>query len=205
MSLTCDYFITPQSPFAYLGHARFLELARQYGVQIQFKPVDLGRVFSVSGGLPLAKRTPQRQAYRLVELARWAQFLDLPMNVQPKFFPVSGDPSSKLIIATQLAHGTAQALALSAAISTALWAEERNIADDATLVALADGLGLDGKMLLSASQGANVLATYEANTEEAITQGVFGAPWFVFQGQPFWGQDRLDFLGRAFEAAAKGV
>ncbi len=201
MSLTCDYFVAPQSPYVYLGHARFVELARRYDVKIQFKPMDLGRIFAGSGGLPLAKRTPQRQAYRLVELARWSKHLGVPLNLQPKFFPVAGDPAARLIIATQLAHGTDTALDLSAAISTALWTEERNIADDATLQAIAEGLSLDAKSLLVASNGASVQATYDANTDEAASAGVFGAPWFVFEGQPYWGQDRLDFLERAFAEA----
>jgi len=187
-----------------MGHARFVELARRYGVQIQLKPMDLGRVFSGSGGLPLAKRAPQRQAYRLVELARWSKYLGLPLNLEPKFFPVSGDPAAKLVIATQLAHGTDKALELVGAVSNALWVEERNIADDATLQAIADSLSLDGKSLLAASHGASVQAAYDANTDDAATAGVYGAPWFVFEGQPYWGQDRLDFLERAFaEASAK--
>lgn len=204
MSLTCEYFLATQSPYVYLGHARFVELARRYGVQIQLKPMDLGRVFSGSGGLPLAKRAPQRQAYRLVELARWSKYLGLPLNLEPKFFPVSGDPAAKLVIATQLAHGTDKALELVGTVSNALWVEERNIADDATLQDLADSLSLDGKLLLAASQGASVQAAYDANTDDAAAAGVYGAPWFVFEGQPYWGQDRLDFLERAFaEASAK--
>ncbi|VVD99575.1 2-hydroxychromene-2-carboxylate isomerase [Pandoraea aquatica] len=204
MSLTCEYFLATQSPYVYMGHARFVELARHYGVQIQLKPMDLGRVFSGSGGLPLAKRAPQRQAYRLVELARWSKYLGLPLNLEPKFFPVSGDPAAKLVIATQLAHGTDKALELVGAVSNALWVDERNIADDATLQALADSLSLDGKSLLAASHGASVQAAYDANTDDAAAAGVYGAPWFVFEGQPYWGQDRLDFLERAFaEASAK--
>ncbi|UVA80365.1 2-hydroxychromene-2-carboxylate isomerase [Pandoraea commovens] len=204
MSLTCEYFLATQSPYVYMGHARFVELARRYGVQIQLKPMDLGRVFSGSGGLPLAKRAPQRQAYRLVELARWSKYLGLPLNLEPKFFPVSGDPAAKLVIATQLAHGTDKALELVGVVSNALWVEERNIADDATLQALADSLSLDGKSLLAASHGASVQAAYDANTDDAAAAGVYGAPWFVFEGQPYWGQDRLDFLERAFaEASAK--
>ncbi|AJC21129.1 2-hydroxychromene-2-carboxylate isomerase [Pandoraea pulmonicola] len=201
MSLACDYFLAPPSPYVYMGHARFVELARRYDVQIQLKPVDLGRIFSSSGGLPLAKRAPQRQAYRLVELARWSKYLGIPLNPQPKFFPVAGDPAARLIVAVQLAHGTDRALDLTAAISKALWVDERNIADDATLQAIADGLSLDGKSLVAASSGASVQAAYDANTEDAMNAGVFGAPWFMFQGEPYWGQDRLDFLERAFAEA----
>ena len=103
-------------------------------------------MFSVSGGLPLAKRPPQRQAYRLVELERWSELLHLPLNLQPKFFPVSADPSAKLIIAAQLAHGTDAALDLTGAVMRALWAEEKNITDADTLAADRDhACGYDGR------------------------------------------------------------
>src|SRR4051794_8297428 len=105
MSKVCEYFFSPGSPWTYLGHERFVALARKYGVQIDIKPCDLGKVFSVSGGLPLAKRPPQRQAYRLVELKRWSEFLQIPLNLHPKFFPAPGEPAAKLIIATRFAHG----------------------------------------------------------------------------------------------------
>lgn len=201
MSKLVDYYLTPQSPFVYLGHARFTAIAERHGVQVNLKPCDLGKVFSVSGGLPLAQRPPQRQAYRLVELKRWRAFLDLPLNLEPTFFPVSGDAASKLIIAAQLAHGTARALQLTGAIGAAVWAQQRNIADAATLAQIADEAGLDGAGLLKASEAQSVQAAYAQNTQDAISAGVFGAPWYVFDGQPFWGQDRLDFLERALAAA----
>src|SRR5476649_2783408 len=103
MSKICQYFFAPHSPWSYLGHERFVAIARQHGVQIEVRPFDLNKVFGVSGGLPLAKRAPQRQAYRLTELARWSTFLNVPMNVQPKFFPVSPELAAKLIVATRLA------------------------------------------------------------------------------------------------------
>ena len=64
MSTVIDYYFAPQSPWTYLGHARFAELAARYGATVRIKPMDLGQVFPVSGGLPLGKRAPQRQAYR---------------------------------------------------------------------------------------------------------------------------------------------
>jgi 2-hydroxychromene-2-carboxylate isomerase len=198
MPKVCEYYFAPQSPFAYLGHARFVALAMQYGVQIELKPCDLGRVFSVSGGLPLAKRAPQRQAYRTVELQRWAEFLQVPINLQPKFFPVSGDLAAKLIIATQLAHGTSAALELTSAIMAAAWAEEKNIADDETLVALAALQELDGRALVKSAETASIQTAYDQYTDNAIAANVFGSPWYVIDGEGFWGQDRLDFVERAF-------
>jgi 2-hydroxychromene-2-carboxylate isomerase len=198
MAKVCQYFFAPQSPYAYLGHERFVRLAKQYGVQVDIKPCDLGKVFSVSGGLPLAKRPPQRQAYRLVELKRWSEFLQLPLNLQPKFFPVPGDPAAKLIIAARLAHGTDAALAVTGAIMRAVWAEERNVGDADTLVAIATECGHDGKSLVKSSETASVQAEYDRHTDEAIAANVFGAPWYVVEGEGFWGQDRLDFVERAF-------
>ncbi len=198
MRKICQYFFSPISPWSYLGHARFVALAKQHGVQIEVRPLDMGKVFAVSGGLPLAKRAPQRQAYRLTELARWSEFLQLPINAQPKFFPVSPDAASKLIIATRLALGVEVALDLSQAIMRALWAEEKNIGDADTLAQIANSCELDGRMLLKSSDTASVQAEYDRNTDDGIAANVFGAPWYVVEGEGFWGQDRLDFLERAF-------
>ena len=198
MAKTCEYYLVPQSPFAYLGHARFVALAKQYGVSVEVKPFDLGKVFSLSGGLPLAKRAPQRQAYRLLELQRWSEFLGLPLNLQPKFFPVSGDLAAKLIIAARLAHGSDAALTLSGKILQAVWAEDQNIADAETLAAIAAGCGYDGKGLLKSAETASIQADYDRFTDDAIAANVFGAPWYVVDGQGYWGQDRLDFVERAF-------
>lgn len=198
MSKTCEYFFTPQSPWAYFGNARLAALAKQYGVQIDVKPCDIGKVFAVSGGLPLAKRPPQRQAYRLIELKRWSEYLQMPLKLHPKFFPVPSDPAAKLIIAARLAHGSDAALGVTGAIMRAVWAEERNIGDADTLAAIASECGHDGKALLKSSETASVQEEYDRFTEEAIAANVFGAPWYVYQGEAFWGQDRLEFLERAF-------
>ena len=194
---TCQYYFAPHSPWAYLGHERFVALCRAHGVQIDLRPLDLGKVFNASGGLPLAKRPPQRQAYRLVELARWSDYLGIPLNVQPKFFPVSPEAAAKLILAARLSHGLDVALALSQAIMRGLWAEEKNIADEATLIGLANGLDLDGPQLLKSSQTASVQAEYDRNTDAGTAANVFGSPWYILDGESFWGQDRLDFLERA--------
>jgi len=198
MSKVCQYFFVPQSPWSYLGHARFVAMAAQHGVAIEVRPFDLAKVYSQSGGVPLAKRAPQRQAYRLAELARWASHLELPLNVQPKFFPVSPEAAAKLILATRLAHGVDVALALSLAIMRGLWAEEKNIGDADTLALLANGCGLDGRQLLKSSETASVQAEYDRNTDDASAASAFGAPWYVYDGEGYWGQDRLDFLERAF-------
>jgi 2-hydroxychromene-2-carboxylate isomerase len=197
MPKTCDYYFSPPSPWSYFGHDRFVAIAKKHGAQIDLKPCDFGKVFNVSGGLPLAKRPPQRQAYRLVELKRWSEFLKMPLNLHPKFFPVPGDAASKLIIATKLAHGADAALNLTGAIMRGVWADEKNIADTDTLIAIANALGHDGKALLKSSETASVQAEYDRYTDEAIAANVFGAPWYAVNGEGYWGQDRLDFVDRA--------
>src|SRR5450631_4750374 len=98
MDKVIDYYFTPVSPYAYLGHDRFLDIAATHGANVAVKPVDYGRIFAASGGLPLKQRAPQRQAYRLVELERWSKHLARPFNVYPKFFPVAADPGAKWIL-----------------------------------------------------------------------------------------------------------
>ncbi|MFT5034898.1 MAG: 2-hydroxychromene-2-carboxylate isomerase [Litorivivens sp.] len=199
MTPTIDYYFTPQSPWTYLGHARFSEMARQAGATVRVLPADLGQVFAVSGGLPLGKRAPQRQAYRLVELKRFSDSLQLPLHVKPAFFPVAGDDASRLIIAVDQQDGTAAAMRLSGAVFSAVWTQERNIADAAVLAQLLDEQGLSADRLAQ-SRSPEVQQRYEANTQQAIDAAVFGAPSYVVDGEMFWGQDRLEFVAQKLAA-----
>ncbi|MES2977420.1 MAG: 2-hydroxychromene-2-carboxylate isomerase [Pseudomonadota bacterium] len=193
MTSTIDYYFTPQSPWTYLGHARFSEIAREAGATVRVLPVDMGAVFAISGGLPLGKRAPQRQAYRLVELERFSRSLKVPLNLQPRHFPVVGDAASRLIIAADQQGGSDLSMRLAGKIFAAVWAGERNIADAAELAALAAEAGADPACVADAQQE-SVQQRYEANTRQAIDAGVFGAPSYVVDGEMFWGQDRLEFV-----------
>jgi len=194
-----DYYFSPSSPFAYLGHQRFLDLIFANEGALNLKPVDFGRIFSVSGGLPLAKRAPQRLTYRLQELARWRDHLGVKLNPEPKFFPVDSTLAALVILAaTQDQSAVAPSLAYS--FMRAVWAEDRNIADPDTVKAIVRAKGLSADDLLERAQAPETKAGYDALTQEAIDRGVFGAPTYIFGEQMFWGQDRLDFLQRALEA-----
>jgi carboxymethylenebutenolidase len=183
------------SPWAYLGHHRFVQIARAAGATVRVMPMDVGQVFPISGGLPLCKRAPQRQAYRLVELTRFSKALNLPLNLHPKFFPVAGDPSAKLIIAVDMHHGADAALAITGAVLSAVWHEERDIADAATLASLLSEHQLDAACL-ALSNTPEVQTRFDSYTQSAINAQVFGAPTFVVDGEMFWGQDRLDFVAQ---------
>lgn len=196
MPKTIDYYLAPQSPWTYLGHERFVRLATQAGARVNLMPVDLGgKVFPVSGGLPLGQRPPQRQAYRLSELARWRDFLQMPLNIKPRHFPVPGDDAARLIIAVDQADGTAAALKLAGAVLTAVWAQERDIANAGTRAEVLAECGLSAQRAADAL-APTVQATYERYTQQAIEAGVFGAPSYVIDGEIYWGQDRLDFVQR---------
>ena len=195
MTIAIDYFFSPQSPWTYLGHERFAEIATQAGATINVLPVDLGRVFPVSGGLPLAKRAPQRQAYRLVELKRFSEHLGRPLNLHPRYFPVASDDAAKLIIAVDTHDGTEAAMNLTGAILRAVWVEDRHIGDAKELAAMLASLGLPARRL-DDSHSQAVHERYEADSQQAIAAGVFGAPTYAIDGEIFWGQDRLDFVAR---------
>src|SRR6476620_2294416 len=196
MDKLIDYYMTPISPYVYLGHERFVAIARRHGATIAVKPINLGLVFPVSGGLPLSKRAPQRQAYRLVELKRWSSYLQVPLNLHPAHFPVSADLASRWILAA-LERGVDAALEFTGALGRAVWAEDRDIADAATLAAMAAARGWDAAALDERANAPDIAMRYAVLTQEAIDRGVFGAPTYVCSGELFWGQDRLDFLDRA--------
>ena len=199
MTCTIDYYFSPPSPWTYLGHDRFADMARRAGASIRVLPTDFGKVFAVSGGLPLGQRAPQRQAYRLTELARFSQHLQMPMHVKPRFFPVAGDDTARLIIAVDLHDGVEAAMRLSGAVFKAVWSEERNIADTDVLAQLLSEQGLSADRQQQATS-AEVSQRYAANTQQAIDNAVFGAPSYVVDGEMFWGQDRLDFVERKLAA-----
>lgn len=199
MSLEIDYYFATPSPWTYLGHPRFAQIVDVNAVKVNFLPMDLGQVFPASGGLPLGQRAPQRQAYRLLELRRFSEHLDMPMHIQPAFFPVASEAATRLILAAHNSRGQGAAMQLCGAVFAAVWAQQRNIADAAVLADLLAECGLPAE-ILAQSQAPQVLAQYAASTQRAIDAGVFGAPSFVVGGEMFWGQDRLDFVERKCRA-----
>jgi carboxymethylenebutenolidase len=194
MGLHVDYYMTLNSPWTYLGANRFEAMLAKYEARATIKPVDYGRIFPQSGGLPLPKRAPQRQAYRLVELERWRDFTGEPLNLQPKFWPAKDELARNMLLATRRQGNNA--IKFAHAVLRAVWAEDKDIADPVTLDAIAQGCGLDGRGLRQAAEDPDNAAAFEAETQEALDRGVFGAPSYVVEGEIFWGQDRLDFLDR---------
>jgi 2-hydroxychromene-2-carboxylate isomerase len=200
MAKHVDYYVSLNSPWTYLGSKRFGAMAQKHGADVTIWPVDFGSVFAVSGGLPLPKRAPQRQAYRMMELKRWRDHLGVKTTLEPKFFPANEVPAAKCVIALREQGRMADAIKVAHAVLAALWAEEKNTGDPATLQAIIAGCGLDAAAVIKASEAPGIAEKREAYTKQAIERGVFGAPSFVIDGEIFWGQDRLDFVDRKLAA-----
>ena len=201
MSLVIDYYLAPQSPWTYFGHARLVQRAKQAGATVRIMPVDLGgQIFPATGGLPVGQRPPQRQAYRLVELQRFSHFLQMPFNLKPKFFPVAGDDAARMIIAVDQHDGVDAAMKVCGAVLAAVWVQERDIADASVLQAILKEQGVAADRW-DAAKAPSAQDAYMAYTRQAMDAGVFGAPSYVVDGEIFWGQDRLEFLQRRLQAA----
>lgn len=194
MTKTVDLYYSNTSPWTYLGWQRFQAIAKATGATVNYWPVDFGKIFPLSGGLPVKQRPLQRQAYRMMELKRWRDHLAIPLTLEPKFFPVAEGLAAHMAIAVR--RRGQDIAGFSFAVLRACWAEEKNVADPDTLIALAKGLGLDGEGLVAEAGSDAVKAERERDNQAAIERQVFGAPTFVIDGELFWGQDRLDFVER---------
>jgi len=185
-----DYYFTVLSPFAYLAGDRMEQVAQKHGASIAYKPVDIMTLFAQMGGTPPAQRHDSRKEYRMQELQRLSKLNGMAMNFQPSHWPTDQKPASALIVAA--AKAGADAGALSRAVMRAVWVGEQDIAEDATLDAILSEIGID-RAALEPHLG-DARAAFETMTAEGMADGVFGAPFYVVDGQRFWGQDRIDHL-----------
>lgn len=195
MTSTIHYYFTSLSPWAYLGHAALLDVARRNGAEVAFKPVMLGEVWAVSGSVPLARRSPTRQRYRNIELQRYGELRGLPINLKPKFFPTDPTLADHVVIAL-VKQGKSPA-GFMARVFAGLWAEEEDIADRATLARYLAEEEINPEPVLAAAESPDAAVTRQRNSEEAIAADAIGVPAYVLNGEVFWGQDRIDLLDRA--------
>ena len=199
---TIDYYVWLLSDWAYLGGVRFMQMAARHNVRINYIPMRMQDIFAGSGGIVLANRAWQRQAYRIEELKRWRARLGVPLNIEPRYFPADVDLASCMVIAAQQ-RGLPVGDFVNA-VMRAIWAEDQNPADSALLVAIARRCGIDGDGLIESARTEAVQAEYCGNTARALAAGVFGSPFYSFEGQLFWGQDRLDMLEEAIIRSRTG-
>jgi len=202
MPVTIDYYLTLNSPWVFLGSAPLAELAARNGATVNVKPCKFGPIFEQTGGLPLPKRSPQRRAYRMMELKRWREVRGVPLTLEPKYFPCDEAAATRLVITAKLQGRDAHRLSLE--LGRALWEREESFADPAVIASAAERAGLDAAGLRAAGPpDAELDALHEQYTQDALAVGVFGAPSYVLpSGEIFWGQDRLELLERALKPMA---
>ena len=193
-----EYFYSLASPFAFLGSEKFQTIAKKNNIEIVEKPCDLvGGIFSKTGGVPVPQRSLQRQKYRLDELKRWSEFLNIKLNIKPKFFPPK-DPhiSAKYTIAASL---LGVKILFGHELLKQLWIEEKDISDESNIELISKQFKIDFNELSLLAKSEKVSKIYNDNTEDAIQKNVFGAPTYIFNNELFWGQDRLEFLERSLK------
>lgn len=193
-----DYYFSLQSPWAYIGHKAFRDVVAAHDLKVNHKPVVLVDLFSETGGLPLLKRHPVRQRYRMVELQRWRDKRGLKFHLEPANWPFNARLADGVVIAAMEAgHDPDRFLRRAFA---AVWEDQLNLADAATLARLADESGLPGKTLVERSGSEDIGKVYEQNRQDALTADVFGSPAYVLDGEVFWGQDRIELLVDALKS-----
>jgi len=193
-----DYYFSLQSPWAYIGHRLFRDIAASHGAAVAVKPVMLLDLFAETGGLPLARRHPARQRYRIVELKRWRDKRGLDFHLQPRNWPFNARLADGVVIAAKQA-GLDPEPYLQRAFP-AIWEQQLNLGDAEVITRLADAAGLPGRDLVAKSGSDAVAAVYEQNRQDAIAADVFGSPAYVLDGEIFWGQDRLELLADALKS-----
>ena len=194
---TLQIFYGISSPWAYFGAQKAAAVARDNGAKIKLRPI---RIIEANGGIPLRKRPDARQAYHDVELRRWREYLDIPLNLKPKFYPCRTiELAAQAVIALQ--NAGLDAISFSFAVQQALWAENRDIADIVTLQEIGqETLGCAAVKLIVEEQPEATVDEWNGNLAEAERLGIFGTPTYVLGKELFWGQDRLDFVDRALKA-----
>lgn len=199
MSVTIDYYISLNSPWTYMGSALLAEVARRNGADVNIKPAKFHSIFERTGGLPLPKRSPERRAYRLMELKRWREVRNIPLILQPKNSPSDDLAATRLVIAAKLQGKDAHRLATE--FGRAIWELDEPLGDPSVIEASAKRAGIDAAAVrASGPSDAELDQLYDQYTQEALAAGVFGAPSYVLpSGEFFWGQDRLEMLERALK------
>ena len=188
-----EYYYSVASPYAYLGVKKFQEIVKKYSLEVIEKPIDLvGTVFAETGGTPVPKRHPSRQKYRLVEIERFGNKLNININKQPKFFPPADPHKAALFTIASIKSGLS--IDFGKEVLTKLWSEEKDISQDSVLEEVCNKFKLNFNEIKTAANSEEIKSIYLSNSNDAIAQGVFGAPSFIMNNELFWGQDRLDFL-----------
>jgi 2-hydroxychromene-2-carboxylate isomerase len=200
-----EYFYSAYSAYAYLGSARFAQIARAANRRIAHKPMDLRKVVAITGPGSTSGQTPERRSYFFGrEIERWAEFRSAPvMEGFPTHHGKDMTLPNGMLIAGLLQGVNIDRLAH--CLLEAHWRDDADLADSETLIRLGETSGVDPAPLLDAALSPEAQTVYASNTEEAINRSVFGSPTYFVDGDMFYGQDHLELLERALERPFAGA
>lgn len=198
-----DYYFTSHSPFTWMGHNAFVEVAKKHDKIINYKPVNLMEVWKVSGAVAPTQRPPMRQRYRLIELQRVADYRGFSIIPQPDSFPTNPERAD-LCCAVLCQQGQDPGPFLFS-VGEALWGQDRQIADESLLAELLSKAGHDGQAVVDASKDASLAELRSMNSRDAMELDVVGAPCYVYDNEVFWGQDRIDYLDHALKTGRAAI
>lgn len=197
MSRPISYYFSFVSPWAYLGHAEFGRIAERHDLKIDYRPVNLMELFPETGGLPLPKRHPSRQKYRLIEMQRWRDARDLPLVLKPKYWPFDFKLADRCALVAGRLGPQENAHTFIAFGFRAVWVDQQDLSDEALIARLLADAGFDAPSVIAQARSPEIEAAYAENYQRALADGVYGSPSYVLDGELFWGQDRLELLEAA--------
>ncbi len=193
MAAPVDFYFDFSSPYGYFAADRVEALAAKHRRTVTWRPVLLGAIFKVSGGQPLPS-IPLKGPYSLRDISRSAAYYGLPYR-QPTRFPVSTLSAVRAYYWAE-ALDPVRAVALAKAILTGYFKLDRDISDAKTVIAIGGEAGFDAVAMEAGIADPRVKERVKQATDAAIVRGVFGSPYLIIDGEPFWGMDRFDQADR---------
>jgi 2-hydroxychromene-2-carboxylate isomerase len=188
-----DFYFEFASPYGYLASTRIEAIAGRHGREVAWHPIMLGAAFKLTGAQPLM-HTPLKGDYMLRDLPRFARLLGVPF-VAPPVMPANSLAASRACTWLEQ-NDPKKAKALAQAVFHAHWGDGRDIARPDDIANIAAPLGIERAVLLAAVADPAIKERLKQATEAAIERGVFGSPFVLLDGEPFWGADRLDQVER---------
>ena len=185
-----DFYFDFSSPYGYFAATRIEALAAKYDRTVQWHPILLGVVFKTTGGAPLPM-VPIKGPYSVHDFERTARFYGIPYKY-PEKFPLPTQLAARAMLWVRDAHGARKAADFALAVYRAYFADGANIIEPEPLAAIAARLGIDGAAMIEGANSAEIKDRLRAEVEAAIARGVFGSPYVIVDGEPFWGFDRFD-------------
>ena len=194
-----EFYFDLGSPYSYLAYYRLLQIAEQQEIQVVYKPILLGGVFKATGNRSPIE-IPVKGVYSILDMQRWAEYYQIPMQMNPHF-PMNTLTLMRILTGVQLLHleKFEQVLKL---LFDAMFGTPQNLNEPTVLAEVLKPSGFSVEDIMSMVQSDVVKQKLITETEQAIQRGIFGAPTFFVGDEMYWGQDRLHFVEQALNKAS---